>query len=464
MIWVGLRRPSLVIYFIVLSLLSCAPLTGINKNLAFYFPLTRIWELAAGAALAWVQPIVRPSAGRDFGLAGLMLIMASGLAFSDQTHFPGLAAILPVAGAMLVILSAQAPLLAFEPLRRIGLISYSLYLWHWPIFALARYRLERELAPVEAGAAIVLAIALSIFTYRFVEQPARRVRLSTRWIFACALAGALALAGLAEALVHAGRESPLQARIEALGPYHYIHGDICHSIPGPTTSDCTLSKGRPKVFILSDSHGMHLAPIFDAYPFATYRSALSSCAPLITTPHVATNGDADCVRRSSIPEAMLARPEPVIVIAGRWATYLKGETPGDGFAESSRVDNGFDLYAALGETVRTLRAAGKNVILLMPTPEFPYLPNRCLLQARRDCAYPRASLLARHKEIRDAIARIGREQGARVIDPLPYLCPTDGCPAAIDGVPLYVDAHHLARDGVMRLKPAFDEALRGWVD
>lgn len=174
-----------------------------HRELDFYLPLTRAWELVAGAALAWLER--RVSAAKNIPApdlaiaAGLFAIIASAFAIDSKTDYPSWRAALPVAGAMLVIAAgAQSRLaqLAFSNRAAVftGLISYPLYLWHWPILVLAASAKFMPLTALERGLAVVAAYAVAAATYRFIEIPVRAKRATPA--LTAILASGLALAGV----------------------------------------------------------------------------------------------------------------------------------------------------------------------------------------------------------------------------------------------------------------------------
>src|SRR6056297_20083 len=149
---------------------------------AFYLLPTRLWELMLGALLAVAPlPALRRRAVREAAAAaGLAAILWAMLRYSEATPFPGPAALLPCLGAALVIhAGASGPTavsraLSLGPVVFVGLISYALYLWHWPVLVFAEYAAVRELTTVETGAALALSGVLAALTWRFVERPFRR--------------------------------------------------------------------------------------------------------------------------------------------------------------------------------------------------------------------------------------------------------------------------------------------------
>jgi peptidoglycan/LPS O-acetylase OafA/YrhL len=154
-------------------------LIGSNPVAAFYLPFTRAWELLAGAALAcgWSKVSHSATASNRRAAVGLLLIAAAAAVFDTKSAFPGWWAVLPVGGATL-LLSAPAAwfcrsLLASPPLVWTGLISYPLYLWHWPLLVFFGIIKFAPLTLLERGLIVGLSFALAWLTYRFVEIPIR---------------------------------------------------------------------------------------------------------------------------------------------------------------------------------------------------------------------------------------------------------------------------------------------------
>ena len=201
---------------VVLAILSAASLvwsvaeTALNPGVAYFSTFSRIWELGAGALLALAGTTVRGHVARFLiGWGGLVAIVASAVAFTDATPFPGFAAVVPVAGALAVIAAGSAPehprsvaaALSLRPAVFIGDISYSVYLWHLPLIVLAPYLIGFEPTLLPKLGVLLVTFALAVATTRWVESPLRRLPALTippwRPFVAAAIAMALVLSGTA---------------------------------------------------------------------------------------------------------------------------------------------------------------------------------------------------------------------------------------------------------------------------
>jgi len=248
---------------------------------AFYLLPSRFWEILLGGLLAVsgaAGPARRP-VREAVALIGLFGVLFASFFYSDETRFPGYTALLPCLGAALIIYAGNAGeslvgrLLSSSPLTFIGKISYSLYLWHWPLFALYRYRVARELTPLEAALIVALSFALAVASWHFVERPFRQAQggFQRRVVFLGAGGGALAVATFAgTAMATNGLPSrvPGFELVAAPGESEYDAGgqDTCFLDTNQTFADwggdrCYVTRGRgPKVLLWGDSFAAHYVP------------------------------------------------------------------------------------------------------------------------------------------------------------------------------------------------------------
>ncbi|WP_433371929.1 acyltransferase family protein [Actinoplanes sp. CA-142083] len=204
LIWLGLRHltPGVLAVAVAASLACSVWQSGVTWS--YFSPATRAWELGAGCLLALVAGrLSRIPAGLSSAMAGVGLagIVVAALSFDDGTPFPGYAAALPVAATVLVLAGRGDALLGVAPLRWLGKISYSLYLWHWPVLIIAGQAFGPLNGLTRTGL-VLLSVVLAIVTYVLVESPIRRSgRLRRSHLLTALLALALILAPVAVALV-----------------------------------------------------------------------------------------------------------------------------------------------------------------------------------------------------------------------------------------------------------------------
>ena len=162
--------------------------TSVNQTWAYFSPLTRAWELAVGALVAVLVPVLARLGSawvlQVLATTGLAGIVFAAVLLTSDTRYPGAAAALPVIGSAVLIAAgcgARRTLvgraLSIRPMQWIGARSFSMYLWHWPLLVIPAQFIGRHLSVVEGAALVAAAIAASAVTYRFVENPCRRARL-----------------------------------------------------------------------------------------------------------------------------------------------------------------------------------------------------------------------------------------------------------------------------------------------
>ena len=193
-LWLGMKlrdnvnRACLLVLWCT-SFCLCCYNSRREPGAAFFLLQDRAWELLTGAILSRFAFLQSPRAWRELaGWSGMIGIVAACMVYSSHTLFPGGKALLPVLGAAGVLWSGQGPtslarLLAWWPLAGIGKISYSLYLWHWPVFMLVNYALMRSLSSIEICMCLLGAFTLAYCSWRWVEQPARHAHIQQQPLF-----------------------------------------------------------------------------------------------------------------------------------------------------------------------------------------------------------------------------------------------------------------------------------------
>lgn len=424
---------------------------------AFFHMPARFWELAAGALVALSPPLAeRGLLPRMLAGAGLVLVLAAVVAAGWNGHFPGIGALPAVAGTALVLLAGHGGrelgwigrLLSARPMVLLGLWSYSLYLWHWPLLALDEaVRLSPSPLPWRASLCL-LAVLLAALTYRFVEQPVRRRwRLSSRQMLWVGLAGTALLFALAHGLGRLSLVSPDRAALVArtsgdrpadMGVCHYSLGA---KVTGIVPADCPASAApQPRTAIWGDSHALAWRPFADGLAGSEGQAALpitmDACSPLAgaTAPNPRSPGHAaQCDIRNEMAMAALASPGAFerVVVVGRWQVHA--ETP-DALARlETRLASALDRLAGVPQ-----------VVLVAAVPELAHPAPTCIAAGRTDeCAVAREGFEARADHLREMFRRLaGTRPNLVVVDPSDFFCGPATCPVLKDGYSLYWDDDH----------------------
>jgi peptidoglycan/LPS O-acetylase OafA/YrhL len=345
------RRRWLVAILSVISLLSFALsiwATAYQPNLSFFWPITRAWELQIGSLIAVVNlPIFRSRLVREAGtLTGIGLIGYSLFAYTAFTPFPGLAALLPCLGSALIIApgvygrSLVARMLSLRPVVFVGLISYSLYLWHWPLIVYQKMGLV--LVPgaprqVEKGVTLLIGLAAATLSWYFVERPFRKTqgKDSRRQVFAWAACSTAAMALIAGVLLLGnGMPSRFSDRAVQIASYldnpngadrwRYREGECfltaANRLEDYKAASCLHSDPtRTNILILGDSHAAQLDfGLQKTYPGANFMQATAAgCKPTLRQ---GRDRNQVCVRfmnymlKDYLPNH---RPQRIF-LAGRW--------------------------------------------------------------------------------------------------------------------------------------------------
>ncbi len=478
-----------------------ASVIAVHKNpaAAFYLPQYRIWELSSGGLLAYASLTHAGSLTRlrerrlapaawgatvadAASLAGMALISAALFGLGRDVAFPGAWALIPVSGTILTIAAGPDAILNRLMLARkafvfIGLISYPLYLWHWPLLSFS------AILGYDAGfkvriALVAIAIVLAIATYQFIERPLRQAALST---VTMKLLGTTLIFGLLGILA---RQSLIGPRLNA--PWHQ---DISSAIndwkyPGGLSNVVTPSglllrqsgDSNKKVLYFGDSN---IEQYWPRVQNVMAREASSSvvfattggCAP-IPDLHGHTHPNCNGFARSVAAYAQSSDVQTV-VLGASWVGYILSTeyymATAGGTAVAGASPPGELAYAALEDMIREFRAQGKIVWLILAIPSGDEVsPLRNLhrsvdgsvvsLQTKLE----RASFETSWRPIRGKLVQIARNNGAGVIDPMDHLCNSIACPGrTAEGNLIYKDASHLRATFVRDHATFIDQTLSG---
>jgi peptidoglycan/LPS O-acetylase OafA/YrhL len=493
LLWLTRRRINMVWVLGLLAVLSyggSVVLGRVLPDLSFYLMPTRGWELLAGAlgALLLARAQGTPRLARlttyadAWFVGGLLLVLMSLVA---PGRFPGAFSVAAVLGAALVIMaggqSRLGSLLGAAPLRLTGQMSYSLYLWHQPVFAFLRAYLPRPLAWPEYLAGILLTVVLAVLTWRSIEVPSRSAsRVPLRRLGALVGTAALGVAGLAVAGQLAGgwpsRFSPAAIRATRAEDDRDPRGVACRLTiqdHRPPAQGCLYGAQKPEadVILAGDSHAGVLAgnlgQLLQPRGLTLRSLTVVACPPLLLEPSSALKLDAlesGCVQRQREIAAYIVQSSArTVVLLARWSLYTQGTvlTPGEG-TEASDGPGNF-VRAQVPEAVmvqgyvafiRRLTAAGKSVILVDPVPELGWhVPDTLFKKAafgqHTAVSLSYASYRTRHRAVLAAFDAL-RDPQVQVVQPATLLCDPAGravCVSEQGGRVLYFDDDHLTLSG-----------------
>ncbi|MGR3711527.1 MAG: acyltransferase family protein [Shimia sp.] len=441
--------------------------TDTNPDRNFFFTFSRFWEIGVGSLCAFYCLRSDERQNEVFSLAGLALIIASVFLFNNATPFPGVYSLAPVFGTALIICfgggdTLTSRILSHRALVGLGLISYSAYLWHQPLFAFARLR-----SPTDPGTALMLflsaaSLVLAWVTWKYVEQPFRTTGalggMSRRLTFGLSgvFGGLLVCAGCAfyfsngfEDRSRAGKSfGALDVRLAA---NQGLNSKCARSF---TESESCATSQSPDVLLWGDSFAMHLAQgiVASEENAAMRQHTLSSCSPILGLSHfggVRTASDAqECIEfnRSVLEWLVSNQSVETVVLSSPFGGVLNNSI----LYEDGSVGTSVTLEEMaenLRGTAETIRSTGAKVIVVSPTPASGWDIGLCSLRSAyfgtnaAKCDFALNSDTAPYKMLKT------------VEDTVPIywlhddICADGVCEAAQDDVFIYRDSGHLSKEG-----------------
>ena len=491
-------------------------LTSHAQTLAYFSTLTRGWELGVGALLALAAPSVGPRAARHHHLLvplGLGGIAISTLAYSATTPFPGYAALLPVASTGMTLAagierrrsSPAVRLLESRPFVAVGDVSYSFYLWHWPVLVIAAQYVGHPLSLAANLTLVGLALAISVLTTRWFEDPIRHskrlapprlglvlwpVTVSLTLLVVASSAHAIhqrldqlaasiqpeAQAAATRRVQHqaeaaAPRLTPAEALVawsasqrrgttpvpSALSPLvQDLAGDIfplgdCGASASETSSDvCRFgdTTANRTIGVYGDSHAQMWLPGIIRYArnddYAVVPLTKDGCA---TAKWLHPEPGDDCARWSTWAIGRLRNLHPDLIIVG------------ESYSDAWRAGNGAQAEAGLTRELAALRRITPRVVLIGDAPNLSREPTDCLLAndaTLASCTFPITDA-AQADTQSAATAAIA---GAAYLPTLQWFCTADRCPTVVGTTVAYRDSNHITRTYAAQLSRPFAAALK----
>jgi peptidoglycan/LPS O-acetylase OafA/YrhL len=467
----GYSRSRLFIFLsvVVATSLGLAQYFTFEKpSAAFYLLPTRAWELGIGALLA-IRLYDKMKTGLEsknvaslLAGSGLLLILSSFCFFTPQTPSPSLYTLIPVLGAALVIAGANADntvgrLLGSPAIVSVGLISYSLYLIHQPVFAFARVQSFNELSALHIFALLVCIFLLAYLSWRWIEIPFRnRNKVRSRTVVSVFLA----LSCLFILLGINGYNTKIEHR--KTEPIKYQSNSI------------------PTVMLLGDSHASHLLPgLEDLLPGKIANYSRAGCLPFYGVDRYDSRGKPGVcpeIIADALDRFLSVGSYKTLILSSMGPVYLTGEAfRGKDlarvrgmqltFAMAPHIEDRWMLYElAMRHTLTTLAKSDKKVIFAVDVPELGVDPLFCdtqgktisfmgyELKVRRPdntrCFVSRSEYEERSRRYRELIYNVLSDYpGVKIFDPTDLFCDRHRCNGIVQGHAAYKDADHLSNFG-----------------
>jgi peptidoglycan/LPS O-acetylase OafA/YrhL len=493
LIWISLYKvfPRQIAYLtlllFLLSLIANLVQINIDTDATFYLLHTRAWELLAGSLVAHFLHIKRGSKLMYELISGIavLVIISCIVGYKKTTLFPGLAAIAPVAATAAIIWSNShhttlvSKILAWKPAVGVGAISYSLYLWHWPVIVYAHYLSIEPFSYGDKALLIGISFVLAYLSWRWIENPFRQKtrHLSNREIFIVSITSILLVAAVGQRiriLDGVPWRLPEQVIKFAAGAVWSKEQNRCHEFEldeiaaGDLCHFGSPNKPYPDLYVWGDSHAAALMPAIEKISieqqFSTTLAAKSSCPPFFT---VSATIDTECndYNRAMFTRILNSKTEHVL-LAGRWSGYTsQGDEPllideNNRLAvQGDRQNRLFEKH--LTNTIAELLKHGKQVWLFSEVPHQKLnAPHELSKYAIRGQAIPVLGVSydnhLQHQAFVHAVFASLAGERVQILHPGEKLCHKQFCPANTSSYSLYRDKNHLSSKGAEALSGVFE--------
>ncbi|MEP5731177.1 MAG: acyltransferase family protein [Sulfitobacter sp.] len=451
-----------VLWMAMLASFAASLLWGASDRMANFFLLpTRGWELLAGAMLALYAPQIsgfferHPNFRTLAEILGAITLVFGFIFLTGDTIFPGWHAIPIIAAAVLLIAamtqnSLLGKLLSWRGFVSLGLVSYSAYLWHQPLFAFARLS-QQQISNVVLIGLLILTFVLAWVSWRFVERPFRNPQVLCQKQILVGGAIGIAMFGAIGAIGHVTRGLPgrfdaatlaLSATAAPSPRRAECHTDGMNYLQ--PMAACVYGNGPATWAVFGDSHGVELALALSEHTAGAVRHlTFSGCPPALFV----KSDSPGCHAWTKQSLAFLEQDTDTknVILVYRYAQHFapNPRDPHDHIAE---------LWRSLKSIIERLEATGKTVYLLAPIPELPLHAERYIFGNVRAAAptKPLGTLEIYHSQMGPILDQLNGFE-TKVLPVAPVLCADATCDVIRDGTALYFDNNHLSLAGAQLL-------------
>ena len=489
------KKHLVLVLFFIASLVASIVFVKSYPATTFYLLPTRAWELLLGSLLA-LMPLYKirySELAELISFIGLALIAYCVVVYDSNIVFPGSSALLPTLGTALIIWANSQHktivnrLLSLQIFVWFGLISYSLYLWHWPLIAFTRYTSLHDLTVVDKTLLVALSVVLAYFSWRFIETPFRKKQLLTtnRKVLYGALASILVVALAGQQIRMANglpSRLPDYAQNYAVGAIWSKAQKDCYKLnqAGELCQFSDDQRNEPGLFFWGDSHAAALLPaVIDEtkkHKILTFHASKSSCPPIKGEGLGGRykKGDSECTAFNQRMISQLASLDiKHVLLAGAWSTYVHTEASGStplvlnkgsmAYKDSKKVQDVFRHH--LTALVKDLQEKNIHVWVVRQVPRQSESMAHFLtkLAMKKQETSGVGLPLVEHQKYQAFVNSVLDDlagEDVTILDPTPLMCIDGFCPAQKNGYSLYKDSNHLSVQGAMLLnrlfKPVFN--------
>jgi len=487
LIWFKIKNDKIKLYcgfiFIVLSIFISYLLTDLNQSAGYFLVVSRAHEFLIGSMLSAVIILKKESiipktiAANIIFVLSIGIIILTSLFLSSKSNFPGVLALLPCIATVGIIYSGlnkesySHKVLGTKYLVFIGLLSYSLYLWHWPIISFLKY-MGIEFTSLVQVVVILSSIILAYLSWRYVEKAARYAPWAKSGTVALSLYGIPAVLAISFLLIiqtgsFDDRVATKITKIEQIIMSQPEEGrEECHNDRLSLDAECRL--GSEKVFakkgiLWGDSHANHFTGFIDVLGeeinIDFKDMTMGNCPPIVGLYINAPHARKDCIQKNNrIFEYIESEKPDVVYLAGAWEGYIRGNSLGGKTTEDKRTL----LFSKLKDTINTLTDLDINVVVFDMLPRPTTDMSRCEF---KKVAFPQFNktricefeLSENQKLSSDALDEMisSLDNDVELLSLKSLLCQGGFCKSDLDGIPIYRDSNHLNSVGSKTLAKYF---------
>ncbi len=513
-----LKKAWLFPIFLILtisSLLAAELYLDQNTSAVFYLYPFRAWEMFIGVCLAtqYLPKIQSPRIGLAFSIAGLAMIVLPSILYTDKTPFPGFTAFIPCLGTCLLIYSGSSQQSFIHRLLMtripvfLGKISYSLYLWHWPVYVLYMYDKTSDAGALDILKMGSLTLAAAFLSWKYIETPFREGRAPfSQTILPAFTATALSSLILIGAGYYFHKTNGVPERLDErtasfARAANDLFGDLssCEEENNQTLADisyCTIGKpftSENYTLIWGDSHGGAYKRGYEEAINKKEHSALlawtGGCPPVFNIDKDESVSsrviDQQCAKRNQAIRELIENDSRInaIILVGRWSYYLNGEGvgvdqhnkitvwPENGNPDDSQPQDDF-FVKTFNKTILQLQNSGHKVFVVEQSPEFSQYQARIvalglmggdknITNAFNDLtSEDYVNVNKRQNKIQQALKQAHNDGVITLLKTHDFFCKEEKCSLILDGSPAYFDNNHLSSAGAVKISSMFEPVLQ----